>query len=613
MTQLTRSYRRLASVLFLATSTLAAANHYLVHNLVSDLPGLADRTDPNLVNPWGNGFSATSPFWIGNNGTGTSTLYDGAGNILSLVVAIPAANGATTPGHPTGVIFNSDAGSFNVATGKSAAFLFCSTDGVISGWNPSVDSTHAKVLVDNSSNHAAYTGCALGGTAAAPMLFAADFHNAMIAVWDGTMKPVTSATAFVDPAIPAGFAPFNIANLNGKLYVAYAKQDANKRFDVGGPGNGFVSVFDMSGTLVSHMLAQGALNSPWGMAIAPSSFGDFAGMLLVGNFRDGKINVYNPTNGTSPGALSDLQGNPIVLPGLWSLAFGNGGRGGDTATLYFAAGLGDGPDFMTNIGSHGLFGSIQPSPTFQTTGIVNGASFTSSLAPGSWATIKGNALSATTRSWSSTDFSGVNLPTSLDGVGVSVNGKPAPVSYISATQINFLVPGNATTGPAQIEVTNNGLTSAALTATISSEAPAFFTIGSNSTTKNLYIAATHADNSLLAPPKLISTETSTPAAEGETIVLYATGLGATTTTAPNGQLIAAPLPLAELPTVTIGGLPAKVEFAGMVAPGLYQVNVVVPSGLTPGSTTSVDEVVQIQAAGTQSGSNTVIPVVVPAT
>ena len=613
MTQPTRSYRRLASVLFLATSTLAAANHYLVHNMVSDLPGLADRTDPNLVNPWGNAFSATSPFWIANTGTGTSTLYDGAGNILSLVVAVPAANGATTPGHPTGVMFNGNTSAFTVATGKASSFLFCSTDGVISGWNSSVDSTHAKVLADNSSNGAGYTGCTLGGTSTAPMLYAADFHNATIDVWDGSMKPVTSTTAFIDPAIPAGFAPFNIANLNGKLYVAYAKQNASKRFDVGGPGNGYVSVFDMSGNLVSHFLAQGALNSPWGMAIAPASFGDFANMLLVGNFRDGKINVYDPATGASPGALADPQGNPIVLPGLWSIVFGNGGRGGDTATLYFAAGLGNGPDFMTQLGSHGLFGSIQPSPTFVTTGITNGASFTAALAPGSWATIKGNALSATTRSWSSTDFSGVNLPTSLDGVAVTVNGKPAPVSYISPTQINFLVPGNAVAGPAQIEVTNNGLTSATLTATLASSAPAFFTIGSNATTKNLYIAATHADNSLLAPAKLLSGVTSTPATEGETIVLYATGLGATATTAPNGQLVGAPLPLAELPRVTIGGLPAKVDFAGLVAPGLYQVNVVIPSGLTPGTTADIDEVVQIEASGTQSGSNTVIPVVNPTT
>ena len=430
----------------------------------------------------------------------------------------------------------------------------------------------------------------------------ADFGLGKIAVWDGNMNPVTSATAFADSAIPSGFVPFNVQNIGGKLYVTYASKTAQ------GAGNGYVAVYDFSGALQSTLISTGALNSPWGMAIAPATFGDFAGDLLVGNVADGKINAYNTTTGAWQGALQDLSGTPISFPGLWSLNFGNGGRGGDTATLYFTAGIsGEGGAFE----SHGLLGSIQPAPSFQTSGVLNGGSFGTAIAPNSWVSIKGGALSATTRSWDSTDFSGSTLPTLLNGVGVTVNGTAAAVSYISPTQVNILVPGSITPGPVEIVSTNNGLTSASVSATLSAFAPAFFTIGSNSTTKNLYIAATHANNSLVGPPSLITGVTTTPATVGETIILYATGFGATNPAFTSGQTVPVPLPLAALPTVTIGGVAAQVTFGGLVGPGLYQINVVVPSGITPGTTANIDVPVVASIGGDSSASNAVISVVNP--
>ena len=271
-----------AAVLFVAlASTLGAANNYLVHNLVSDLPDVADHVDKNLLNPWGNGFSGGSPFWIGNNGTGTSTLYDGEGNAISLIVNIPGPAGSTSPGAVSGVLFNPDSPSFTVATGKPASFLFCTEDGTIAGWNPSVSLTNAQIIVDNSKAGAVYKGCAIGGASTAPMLYAANFGLGRIDVWDGNMNPVTNAAAFVASAIPAGFGPFNIQNMGGKLYVAYAKKEAQGIDDVPGAGNGYVAVYDYSGNLQSTLISQGSLNSPWGMAIAPATFGPVVGATVT--------------------------------------------------------------------------------------------------------------------------------------------------------------------------------------------------------------------------------------------------------------------------------------------------------------------------------------------
>jgi uncharacterized protein (TIGR03118 family) len=554
-------------------------NTFLVHNLVSDLPGIADHQDANLVNPWGNGFGQ-SPFWVGNNGTGTSTLYDGTGAATALVVSIPSAGGTPTGGPVTGVIFNSfssNANTLDVAAGKPASFLFCSEDGVISGWNSSVDSTHAKVLFDNSKAAAVYKGCALGGTSTAPLIFAANFNSGAVDVFDGSFNPVVNAKAFVDAAVPAGFAPFNVAVLNGNVYVTYAKQDDKKKDDVAGAGNGYVAEFDFTGNLLGTLISQGPLNSPWGLAIAPATFGPFGGSLLVGNFGDGKISAFNLTTGKLNGTLNDAKGAAISIQGLWSLNFGSGARNEDPGTLYFTAGIGGGPK-NDPVESHGLLGSIQAVPVFLSSGVLSAASFLPGpIAPNAWTMIKGNGLSATTAQW---QISGNTLPTTLAGIGVTVNGEAAVLDFVSNTQINFLVPADIQPGTAQIVVTNNGLTSATASVPVNLVAPAFFSVG----TKNgiAYAFAAHADFSLIGPPALVTGITTTPAKQNETIVIVGTGFGQTSPAIPNGQVITTPLTLPNQPTIAIDGIVAQVLYAGLIGPGLYQFNVVVPKGAAVG-------------------------------
>ncbi len=592
------AWARAAGLFTLLIAPLSAADTYLVHNLVADLPGAADRVDKNLVNPWGIGFSATSPFWIGNNHSGTSTIYDGSGAAIPLVVNVPAAGGGQRTGNVTGVVFN-DSQSFPAAPGKPSTFLFCTEDGTISGWNSAVDQTHATILIDNSASGAVYKGCTLAGPAAAPILYAANFRSGAIDAWGGDLKPL-AARAFQDTQIPAGFAPFNIQSLNGKLHVTYAKQGQDKTDDLPGNGNGYVAVFDLDGQLLTHLISQGSLNSPWGLAIAPANFGNFSGALLVGNFGDGAIHAFDVNTGALLGALSDTFGKAIGISGLWALTFGNGGRGGDPATLYFTAGTAG-----TNgdpIESHGLFGSIQAAPFFQDTDVTNAASFSGTLAANTWATIRGGALSPKTRSWTDADFTGGRLPTQLDGVSVTINGEAAYVSFISPMQINFLIPADLQPGPANVQVTNNGMTSGSIKVTLQAAAPAFFVLGATK-----YIAATRADGvTLIGPTGLIAGLTTTPVKAGETAVLYATGLGATTPATPNGQVVTSPLPAAALPRVTIGNLPAQVQFAGLVSPGLYQINALVPA--IAGGPDAVDAAVVAQVGGVSSQPNAFLSV-----
>jgi uncharacterized protein (TIGR03118 family) len=591
----------LFSAAALSAQTTTPANAYLEHGLVSDLPGIADHQDPNLVNPWGNGFSPTSPLWIGNNGSGTSTLYDGTGTAQGgtppLVVTIPNAGGAGNAGPVTGVVFNafsSNTSAFIVAGGKPASFIFCTEEGVIAGWNSSV-SPKAAILFDNSPSGAVYKGCVQAGTAAAPLMFAANFNAGTVDVYDGGLhlNPAPYTKAFANPAIPAGFAPFNIQIMNGSVFVAYAKQNSQKHDDVAGPGNGYIAMFNQSGTLIANLISTGPLNSPWGMAIAPASFGAFGGALLVGNFGDGTINAFNLTTGAQSGALNDLTGKPIAIPGLWSLNFGNGGKNVDAGTLYFTAGIGGGPN-NDPVESHGLFGSIQAAPFFQTSGIENGASLVAGpIAPDSFAVIKGNGLSATAGNWV---FTGTTLPTSTNGVSVTVNGEAAPASSVSNTQIVFLVPADTQIGTAQIQVINNGLTSVTVPATVASLAPGFFAIGTVAATGHAYIAATHANFTDVAPVNFISTSIpSTPAEPGETIVLYGTGFGPTAT----GQEA---LPVN--PTIVIDGIPASVTFAGLISPGLYQFNVVVPTSVTRGQ----DSLVVALLADSETQANAYISI-----
>jgi uncharacterized protein (TIGR03118 family) len=573
-----------AALLHAATpATPSPANSYLVHNLVSDLPDTADFQDPNLVNPWGIATTATSPFWIGNNASGTSTLYGTTGAPIALVVTIPTTSGPTG-GAVTGTIANTST-SFPVAPGKAASFIFCTEDGTVSGWNSSANATAAIVTVDNTKANSVFKGCVLGGTAAAPVLYVTDFHNAVVDMFDANFKPIVAATAFTDPSIPAGFAPFGIANFGGKIYVSYAKQDAAKHDDVRGAGNGYVDVFDAAGTLVTQLISKGLLNSPWGMQMAPANFGQFGGALLVGNFGDGTINAFDPAKGTSLGTLNDSTGHILTITGLWGLLFGNGGRGGDTSTLYFTAGI-PGP-YGEKPETHGLFGSIQASPSFTPAGVVNGASFQPSLAPNTWAMVVGGGLAFSSRSWASTDLVGGNLPTVLNGVSVSVNGTPAQISYVSPSQVNFLIPPTAAPGAAQIQVINNEQVSAVATVNLTLTAPAFFWL-----TGNKYIVSTHTNGTVTGPATLIPGAT-TPVHAGETIALYGTGF--TINTPGVGT--------AALPTVTIGGLQATVTFAGQIDAGISQINVVVPANVPTG-----DAAVVATMGGQQSQANAFLSV-----
>jgi uncharacterized protein (TIGR03118 family) len=565
-----------------AQTTSAPPNTYLVHNLISDLANIADHQDSNLVNQWGVGFGPT-PFWVGNNGTGTATLYTGTGAVIPLVVTIPQAANGGTSGPVTGVIFNSfasNANAFGVQPGKPALFIFCSEDGVISGWNQTVSGPKASILFDNSKSGAIYTGCAVGGTAAAPYLFAANFNSGTVDVYDANLnlnpppytksalpQPYSTSSPFSNPAIPAGFAPFNVQNVDGTLFVTYAKQSAQKHSYAGGPGDGYVATFNLSGSLIANLASEGPLNSPWGIAIAPANFGPFSGALLVGNFSDGKINAFNATTGALLGTLDDITGSPIAIPGLWSLNFGGGAQNEDPSTLYITAGIGGGPN-NDPLQSHGLFASIQATPSFTTSGIQNGGSFIAEpIAPNTWVSIKGNELSSTTGNWQVT---GSTLPTEVNGVGVTINGTAVPVSFVSNTQVNFLVPADVSTGVAQIQTTNNGLTSAAVTVNVDALAPAFFTLGANAASGNVYIAAEHANGTLIGPATI---KNATPAEPGETIMLFATGFGPT---AASGEA------LLVSPAIAIDGIPAEVSFAGLVGPGLYQINVTVPSNVTLG-------------------------------
>ena len=411
---------------------------------------------------WGLVASATSPFWVCDGGTGLSTVYTvNATNTTPLGTPNPTTQptvpgaGGVPKGVCTGIVANTAPATtpptFPVtAPGKAAAaagFIFVTEDGVLSAWANGADATQAFVQMDNSAN-AVYKGLAIVTTPTV-QLFAANFKSGGIDVFDAQFKPVTlAAGSFTDPKIPAGFAPFNIWNIGGKLYVAYAKQDANKKFDVAGPGNGYVDVFDTTGKLLQSLVVGGtgsALNSPWGLALAPATFGKFANDLLVGNFGDGLINAYDPTTGAFVGNLAgrDRQEHrhPRPVGPLLRQRFQRRRQG--YALLHGRSRRTE----ARHTGQH--FGEPQrrrrpPSPTPRKP--------PPGIAANTYVTIKGTNLAATKRIWATADFgsTGKALPTALDGVSVTINGAPAYIYYISPVQINLLTP---TDMPASGQVT----------------------------------------------------------------------------------------------------------------------------------------------------------------
>ena len=337
--------------------------------LVSDKVGVVATTttiDANLSNPWGVAIAPGSPFWIADNNSNVSTLYSGTGAMetdgitgsSAVGITIPAS-AAGTPANPTGQVYNGS-GGFLIPTSagqETALFIFDGEGGTIAAWASGSGASAVTTYDDgvvNGANHAVYKGLALGTVNGATFLYATDLHNNKVDVFDTNFtKPSAMQGKFVDPTIPAGFAPFGIAALNGQLYVSYAKQDAAKHDETTGAGLGYVDVFDFGGNLVNRFASAGALNAPWGMAIAPEGFGSLAGDLLIGNFGDGKINIFAPNGtalATSMGSLSVNNGGTFALPGLWSLVFGNGDADKPMTTLFYTGGFADQTD--------GVFGSI---------------------------------------------------------------------------------------------------------------------------------------------------------------------------------------------------------------------------------------------------------------
>jgi len=571
----------------------AANSGYVQHNIVSDVPLVADLTDPNLVNPWG----ITPPnFWVCDQGTGLSTVYTnstatGAETVSTIVVTIPPPASRTTPGGTcTGIVDNTTAGAFAPSAGITANFIFATQDGTISARTGST----AVIKVDNSAAGAVYDGLAIFNSASANYLYAANFHTGTIDVFDTNYNKFTPTGSFTDPSVPAGFAPFNIQNLGGKLYVTYAKQDPTKRFDLAGVGNGYVAVFDTNGNLLQHLVSGGPLNSPWGIQIAPASFGAFANDLLVGNLEDGLINAFNPSTGAFIGGLQDPSGNPISIPGLWGLQFGAGGGAGFPNTLYFTAGISVGG---SGLQTHGLFGSISTTspPVVNAGGVANGASFTATngFAPGSIAAIFGanltEGISACLPPTCNPTFrSDGRLNATLAGAQVEINQIPVPLFYASPIQIGIQIPAELTPGSATLQVIVDGQASAATQITIGAYAPGLFFSGAN------VGIVTHSNGLLVT--------TASPATPGETVTIYATGLGAVSPSLPTGEKASGTLTATTTPTVTIDSLPAQVSFAGLAGGnvGLNQINVVVPTGVHAGTNVPV----VLNSGGQQSNTVT---------
>jgi len=331
---------------------LLSVPFFIQSNLVSDTAG-ASHQDANLKNPWGLAAVPNGPWWVANNGTGTSTAYMGNGTSIGYTVMIPGADGVAGHGRPTGIAANKTNG-FVISKGASSApaeYVFVGEDGVISAWNIGVDANNA-ISKFTASDGAIYKGVTMGVANGNTMLYAADFHNGKIDVFDNTFaKSNAFAGKFVDSRVPAGYAPFNISNVGGKLYVSYAQQDADKEDEVGGNGKGFVDVYTASGDLVRRLAHGKFLNAPWAVTRAPKGFGKLSGSILVGNFGSGKIAAFNAKNGKFQQMMLNRRGKALVIDGLWGLAFGNGGQSGSAKTLFFAAGIAD--------EAHGLFGTLK--------------------------------------------------------------------------------------------------------------------------------------------------------------------------------------------------------------------------------------------------------------
>jgi uncharacterized protein (TIGR03118 family) len=349
----TRKFLRCLFVVLLAGASLAGAQQATVYkqtNIISDGAVPAMVTDPNFVDPWG--VSIGQAFWINTNVTGFDYVTDASGNI-QFKATIPPASGTGT-GSPTGTVFVSGApaGSFMLSNGQRAVFLFCSLDGTISGWNLTSPGNVAEIKINRSASKAVYTDMALVTNSTGTYILAANFGQGhSVEIFDSSFNPVAFSGPFTDPNLPTGYAPYAIHTIGTTVYVTYMLRDTTTFQETLGAGTGIVDAFDFNGQFVKRAITGGNLNAPWGMALAPAGFGRFGGDLLVGNFGDGAINVYDPTSYDFLGQLTDANGNVIANSGLWEIVFGQANPSvGDPNTLYFSAGLNQERD--------GLFGSI---------------------------------------------------------------------------------------------------------------------------------------------------------------------------------------------------------------------------------------------------------------
>jgi uncharacterized protein (TIGR03118 family) len=342
------------SAVLLIFPALTFAQQYQQTNLVSDIPGMAPVHDGNLQNPWGLTRSPGGPWWVSNNNSGTSTIYDGNGNIMGAVI-VPAFNAGGT-GSPTGIVWNGSPTDFLLKNGKSAHFIFATEDGTISAWNGGAE---AEIKVDNSDNGspngAVYKGATSGEIKGKKYLYVANFRSGKVEAYDTTFTRAhlgDDAFETEDAAVPTGFAPFNVQNIGGELFVTYAMQDSFKHDPVGGDGLGYVEIFTPAGKHIGHLQHGNQMNAPWGVVWTTRDFGEYSNAILLGNFRSGWIGAYDGFTHQFLGFLQNTDNYPLTIDGLWALTFGNDGSAGLANTLYFSAGIEN--------ELHGLFGTITP-------------------------------------------------------------------------------------------------------------------------------------------------------------------------------------------------------------------------------------------------------------
>jgi uncharacterized protein (TIGR03118 family) len=548
-----------------AAQAQSGANSYRVVNLVSNVAGVAEQTDPGMVDPWG--FSNPgSPFWLSDHGSGLSTVYAGTGvPNANVIVTIPAAGGSGT-GKPTGQVQNSAGAAFKLSNGGNASFIFASEDGLITAWNNAIGKI-AEIKIDNSSTKAVYKGLAIGTSDAGGTLYGANFRSGKIDTWGPGLVPVTLAGSFADSQVPSGYAPFNIWNIGNKLYVEYAKQDKDQFLDAGGPGTGYVAVFDLNGNLITHLISGGVLNSPWGVAIAPAGWGTFGGALLVGNYGDGRINAFDATTGAFLGTLQDTDGNAVAISGLWGMVFGTGTRA-DVNTLYFCAGIPNGSSTP-----RGLLGTIAPPSAV--TAVGNAASWQiGPIASGEIMVIGGQTVGTVPLTSAKIPATG-SIGTTLANVTVTINGVQAPILYTSGSITSVIVPNFfVPSSTATVVVQTPGQTTKAFQVAMAQTSPGLFALNAAGAGP---LVAMNQDGSL--------NSSTNAAVAGSIVTLYATGTGLTNPAGVTGAIQTEALSPFAKTSVKIGGQPAAVVWAGTPAgfvSGLTVIQATVPSGLAAG-------------------------------